>query len=222
MRALHRLAVTVGCGLCLAGLSACSSADRTKTVSFEESSPVRTLVIKGQTGDIRVSVGGSAVSVTQKYSYQTAEPVGSHTLADGVLTLSYTCSDSNCGVDYTVQVPAGTAVDISSDTGNVTLSQLTAAVDVQTGTGEITANGLYSSRVQLTADTGDVTAGFAKSPASLSADVSTGDVSISVPAGEYAVNAQATTGDVNVQVPWQAGSGNTITVKVGTGDVTVS
>lgn len=183
---------------------------------------MRTLVIKGQTGDIRVNDGGNAVSVTQKYSYKTAGPVGSPTLADGVLTLSYTSSDSNCGVDYTVQVPTGTAVDISSGTGDVTLSQLTAAVDVQTGTGEITTNGLSSPRVQLTVGTGDIKAGLTKSPSALSADVSTGDVSISVPAGEYAVDAQATTGDVNVKVPREAGSANTITVKVGTGDVTIS
>ncbi|MEU6895320.1 DUF4097 family beta strand repeat-containing protein [Streptomyces sp. NPDC046557] len=226
MRQLNRrLLITVAaCGLSMVGLSACSSAEehKTKTVNYEETAPVRTLVIKGTVGDIKVSGEATSVSVTEKHSYQTAEPVASHSLVDGTYTLSYTCPDSKCGVDYTVQVPAGTAVQVTSETGDINLSKLTGGIGARTGTGRIEATDLSSPQVQLTTDTGDVTAGFVKSPSSVSAKVSTGDVRIAVPAGQYAVDARSESGDVHVEVPQAADSSSKIIAKTDTGSVTVS
>lgn len=229
---VNRLIVAIGCGLSLAGLSACSSSsqpglgplqtEQRRTVNFQENSLVSTLVVKGQTSDVRVSSGGPGVSVAQAESFQTTAPIVSHTLTDGVLTLSYSCSDPDCAVDYTVEVPTGTAVRISDGTGDITLSDLTAQVQAQTGTGQIIARGLSSSRAEFTTGTGDIQADFTHSPSALSANASTGDVRLSVPTDQYAVNAQAATGQVTVSVNQDKNSGNVITVKVGTGDVTVS
>lgn len=226
MRAMNRLVITVAaCGLAVAGLSACSSTQphKTKTVSYQETSPVRTLVIKGDVGDIEVTGAGSSVSVTEKHRYQKTEPATSHKMDNGTLTLGYSCDDPQCGVDYTVKVPVGTAVQITDDTGDVKLSRLAGAVDVTTDSGKITAEGLSSSKARFTTDTGDVDAGFVKSPSAASAKVSTGDVTFTLPtSAKYAVNAHSTTGEVHVDVPQDADAANRITVKAETGNVTVS
>ncbi|MGW0207066.1 DUF4097 family beta strand repeat-containing protein [Streptomyces sp. NPDC003233] len=226
MRAMNRLVITVAaCGLAVAGLSACSSTKphQNKTVSYQENAPVRTLVIKGDVGDIAVSGGGTSVSVTEKHRFQKTEPVASHTVANGTLTLSYSCNDPQCGVDYTVKVPAGTTVQLSDSTGDVKLSQLTGAVEATTGDGNITAEGLSSPQAQFTTDTGDVVAGFAKSPSVANAKVSTGDVTFTLPtSAKYAVDAHSTTGEAHVEVPQDADAANRITAKVGTGNVTVT
>ncbi|MFI1166890.1 DUF4097 family beta strand repeat-containing protein [Streptomyces sp. NPDC020801] len=226
MRAMNRLVITVAaCGLAVAGLSACSSTKphKNKTVSYQENAPVRTLVIKGDVGDIEVSGGGTSVSVTEKHRFQKVEPVTSHTVANGTLTLGYSCNDPQCGVDYMVKVPAGTAVQISDSTGDIKLSQLSGAVEATTGSGKIAADGLSSPQAQFTTDTGDVEAGFAKSPWAASVKVSTGDVTFTLPTStKYAVDAHSTTGEVHVEVPQDADAANRITAKVGTGNVTVS
>lgn len=223
---MNRPMITVAaCGLAVAGMSACSSTKphKNKTVSYQESSPVRRLVIKGDVGDIEVTGGGTSVSVTEKHRFQKVDPVTSHTVADGTLTLSYSCNDPQCGVDYTVKVPAGTAVQISDSTGDVKLSQLSGAVEATTGSGKIAAEGLSSPQAQFTTDAGDVVAAFTKSPSAVNAKVSTGDVTFTLPTStKYAVDAHATTGEVHVDVPQDADAANRITAKVGTGNVTVT
>ncbi|WP_158675521.1 DUF4097 family beta strand repeat-containing protein [Nocardia stercoris] len=223
---MNRLMISIiACGLAVAGLSACSdtSPHKTKSVTYQESSPVHTLVIKGNVGDIKVSGEGTSVNVTEQHRFQSVDPVTSHALTDGTLTLSYTCNDAQCTVDYTVVVPAGTEVQISDSTGDITLAKLAGTVDATTGVGKITADGLSGPQAHLTTDTGDVMATFTASPSSVVAQASTGDVKIAVPhTAKYAVDGHATTGEVHVDVPQDAGSADTITAKVGTGNVTVA
>ncbi len=122
-----------------------------------------------------------------------------------------------------MKVPAGTAVQISDSTGDIKLSQLSGAVEATTGSGKIAAEGLPSSQVQFTTDTGDVVAGFAKSQTAVNAKVSTGDVTFTVPTStKYAVDVHSTTGAVHVDVPQDTDAANRITAKVETGNVTVA
>jgi hypothetical protein len=224
---VNRLLITVAvCGLAVAGLSACSSTDQqqTKTVSYQESSPVQSLVVKGIVGDIQVIGGdGTSVSVTEKHRFDKTEPVASHTVVNGTLTLSYTCGDSHCGVDYTVTVPAGTKVQVTDSTGDVRLSRLAGTVQATTGASQISADGLTSPQVQLTTTTGDITVGFTRAPSSVTANVITGDVQFTVPTSvKYAVDAHADIGEVHVDVPQDPDGANKIYAKVGTGNVTVT
>ncbi|MCQ4081357.1 DUF4097 domain-containing protein [Streptomyces sp. RB6PN25] len=206
-------------------LTACSGIDveqeHHKTVSYGVSTPVRKLVVKGRTGDIHVTGGGGGtVSVTETQDYRNAPPHTTHATSGSTLTLTYDCSD--CGVSYDVHVPAGTAVDVTDDTGSVTLSGLGGPVQASTGTGDVTADGLTSSQARLTAETGDVHAGFDASPATVYATADTGNVGVTVPqGGAYAVDAVADTGDVRVNVTTAGDSAHSITAHAGTGDVTV-
>jgi hypothetical protein len=222
-RATARLLSVVALfALAAAGLSGCGwlDSDHFRTVRYGVSAPVHTLVVKGHTGDVRVTGGGSTVSVTEKQSYRDSPPHTTHDVAGGTLTLTYDCQD--CGVGYEVHVPADTVVTVTEDTGDVSLAGLSGAVEASTQTGDVTATGLSARQARLTAETGDVRAEFGATPTSVYATAQTGDVGVTVPQGtSYTVRADAATGDVRVGVARADDGAHSITASAQTGDVTV-
>ncbi|MFE4604854.1 DUF4097 family beta strand repeat-containing protein [Kitasatospora indigofera] len=220
VRAGSKLAITAAV---VGGMSGCLVGDdQERVVVYGVAEPVRTLVVQGHTGDIRVTGGGAAVRVTERRTYRAAEPVATHTTADGTLTLGYRCPDGDCGVGYDIEVPAGTVVRVENGTGDVTLSGLGAEVDVRTDTGDVRASGLTSPTVRLQARTGGVSASFRPGPATVRADTRTGDVRVQVPReGTYAVEAATRTGDVKVGVAGDDTAARRITARTETGNVTV-
>ncbi|MDH6136544.1 hypothetical protein P3T37_005972 [Kitasatospora sp. MAA4] len=221
---LLRLLTTTGITAFVAvGMSGCFLGDDQKQdVSYGVSGQVRTLVIEGHTGDVKVTGGGTAVEVTEHQNYRDKPPATTHAVVDGTLTLTYDCS--GCGVGYDVQVPAGTVVKVQAETGNVLLAGLTADVQAATRTGDVGASGLGSTGgAELSAQTGSVTAAFTVDPQRVAASTQTGNVRVSVPLGPgYAVRATTDTGNVKVSIPRQDGAARTITATAGTGNVTVN
>ncbi|MGK4581341.1 DUF4097 family beta strand repeat-containing protein [Kitasatospora sp. HPMI-4] len=222
-RVLTRIAVTAAV---VGGMSGCFSFlddDQTKDVSYEVPGTVRTLVIEGATGDIRVVGGGTGVQVTEHQKYHSTAPAAVHSTAGGTLTLDYKCPDGDCSVGYEVNVPAGTVVRVSDGTGDVHLSGLTAEVKAETGTGNVEAKRMSATSVDLSSSTGDVSADFVAQPETVKATTSTGSVTVKVPSGDpYTVTAGADTGNVRQTVSQQPGARRTITAHSNTGDVTVT
>ncbi|MFF7633971.1 DUF4097 family beta strand repeat-containing protein [Kitasatospora sp. NPDC008050] len=221
----QRLTRLLGCtaitGLVVFGMSGCYFDDQQhRDVGYGIDQPVHALVIKGDTGNIRVVGAGSGVHVVEHQNYGSKAPASTHTVADGTLTLTYSCHD--CGIDYDVDVPAGTDVKVSEGTGDVHLSGLSAGVQASTGTGSVEGVGLTSASASLGSSTGNVSATFTGVPGSVTAKTSTGNVKVVVPAGGYAVKATADTGSVKVSVPQDGASGHAIDAESDTGNVTVS
>ncbi|WP_035800800.1 DUF4097 family beta strand repeat-containing protein [Kitasatospora mediocidica] len=220
---LVRLLTTTGITAFVAvGMSGCFLGDnQNQDVRYGVADQVRTLVIEGHTGDVRVTGGGTTVQVTEHQNYRDKPPSTTHEVTGGTLTLTYSCSD--CGVGYDVQVPAGTVVRVKEDTGTVRLTGLTAEVRADTRTGDLDASQLGSASVELSSQTGNVTAAFTVGPQHVQAVTQTGDVKISLPQGPgYAVRADTHTGDVKVSVPQQSDAARTITATAQTGNVTVT
>ncbi|MFF1903399.1 DUF4097 family beta strand repeat-containing protein [Kitasatospora sp. NPDC058218] len=217
-RALGAMAIT---GAVLFGMSGCLLDDEERRdVDYGVGEPVQVLVIEGRIGGITVRGGGDAVKVAEHQNYRGAAPRSSHEVRDGTLTLRYDCDD--CGVGYEVDVPAGTRVRVSAETGGVRLTGLAGEVEAKVGTGGVEASGLTSPVVRLSTGTGGIEASFAGSPDTVEARAETGGVRVRVPAGEaYAVDASAGTGDVSVEVPRRPGAVRSITARTGTGGVTV-
>ncbi|GAA2130011.1 hypothetical protein GCM10009760_01960 [Kitasatospora kazusensis] len=226
-KSLSRVIGAVGITAAVAfGMSGCFLDDRDQhqDVSYGVTGPVHTLVLQGDTGDIRVVGGGTAVNVTEHQQYRAKAPAATHlTSADGTLTLTYSCPDHDCSVGYDVRVPAGTVVRVAADTGSVRLSGLVAEVEVKTQTGTVDASGLGSGKVRLTTGTGSVTAAFAGDPTTVSVTTQTGSILLRVPKdGTYAVNASAQTGSVDIGVRQEPGAARSITATAQTGSVTVT
>ena len=192
------------------------------TVDYDVNQPVSTVVINDTAGNVEVTGGAGALNVSEQQSYHDTAPTTSHSVVDGTLTLTFTCSTDDCGVDYDVQVPDGTAVRISTSAGDVTLSVLSGAVQAATSAGKITGSGLSARQARFTDSAGDVLIGFTAPPASLYADSDAGDVTILLPgSASYRVAASSQAGAVHVTVPQSAGSGNAVTAQSEAGDVAV-
>ncbi|GAB2692622.1 DUF4097 family beta strand repeat-containing protein [Kitasatospora kifunensis] len=221
-RLTRMLGYTAITGLVVFGMSGCFFSEQQHSdVSYGIDQPVHSLVIQGKTGGIRVVGAGTGVHVVEHQSYDSKAPASTHTVADGTLTLTYTCDD-DCGINYEVDVPAGTDVKVSAGTGDVHLSGLSAGVQATTGTGQVEGVGLAGASADLRSSTGDVSATFTVVPGSVTATTSTGNVKVVVPSGGYAVKATADTGTVKVTVPQDAASGHAIDAESDTGNVTVS
>ena len=194
-----------------------------KSASYQVTQPVTQLVVQDAAGDVHVSTGtGSAVAVTENASYRSSPPKSSHEVSGGTLTLTYTCPSSNCGIDYTVTVPAGLAVQVVADAGDVTLTGLNGAVQVQADAGDVRASSLGATHAKLVADAGDVTLGFDAAPSNLSVQASAGDVKITLPGTVgYAVTATADAGDTHVTVPTSSGSAHVVQAESDAGSVSV-
>jgi DUF4097 and DUF4098 domain-containing protein YvlB len=192
------------------------------TVDYTVSQPITTVVIDDAAGDVTVTGGASALDVSERQSYHDSPPVTSHTVADGTLTLTYHCSSDNCGVDYNIQVPTGTAVTIDASAGDVVLTGLDGSIQATTSAGDITASDLTSGQARFSDSAGAILVGFAAAPASVYAQSDAGDVTIFLPvSGTYQVAASSQAGRVHVTVPLAAGSANSITAKSQAGDVAV-
>ncbi len=222
-RVIAAVGVTTGV---VFGMSGCFYDDQNEhqDVSYGVGEPVHTLVVKADTGDIRVTGGGTAVQVTEHQSYQDKVPAATHGVAaDGTLTLTYSCPDHNCAVGYDVKVPAGTVVRAATDTGSVQLGGLSAEVEARTQTGTVQATGISGPKVRLTTETGSVTAAFAGVPTALTATTQTGSILLQVPKNAaYVVDASAQTGSTTVGVPQDSRSTRTISASAQTGSVTVT
>ncbi|MEU6232704.1 hypothetical protein [Kitasatospora sp. NPDC047058] len=218
-RALGAMAIT---GAVLLGTAGCIwDDDERRDVSYAVTEPVRVLVVQGHTGGVTVrGGGGTGAKVTEHQSFRDGAPRSSHELKDGTLTLTYDCDD--CGVGYEIDVPAGTKVRVTAETGGVRLTGLAGEVEATVSTGGVEASGLTSPTALLRSETGGIEASFATAPGRVEARTGTGGVRLRVPAGDaYAVDASTGTGGVDVAVPRQPGAPRSILARAETGGVTV-
>ncbi|MDI5965054.1 DUF4097 family beta strand repeat-containing protein [Streptomyces sp. SL13] len=218
------LLLLCGPAAAIACLSACDVTvvgQHSRTVSYAVSAPVRALVVHDDTGSIHVTRGASGLRVTERQGYRgKTAPHTTHAVAAGTLTLAHTCRD--CSVSYDVQLPAGTSVDLRTDTGSVVLDGLSGPVDAATDTGSVTATGLTGGRARLTTGTGSVNAAFGRPPATLDATADTGSVTLTLPsAPAYAVTAGSGTGHVSVGVRRDDSARYRVTAHTDTGDVAI-
>jgi hypothetical protein len=146
-----------------------------------------------------------------------------------------------CGVDYTIHVPADTAVvghssgggiDVTGTTGDVTLSSSGGGLHVSGGGhtltldssgGGVTGEALTADVVTASSSGGGVHLTFAETPQTVKADSSGGGVDIEVPntPGAYQVKASSSGGGVHTDVRTDATSPNVIDASSSGGGVTI-
>ena len=109
-----------------------------------------------------------------------------------------------CEVDYQIAVPDGMRVEVTTEAGTVTGTDLRA------------------SRVDARSSAGDVRLAFATAPRAVTARSSAGDVRVSVPFGPYDVETDTSAGDVDVDVVDDPRATRLIDARSSAGDITVS
>jgi hypothetical protein len=146
----------------------------------------------------------------------------------GALQLFSTCSivlGTDCGVDYTISVPPGIAINADAGDGDLDAQDLntTAALRLSSGNGDVTALRIGAGSVSLESGNGDVTAQLTQPASQLTATSGNGDVTLTVPNTSYSVHASSGDGTVSDQtLRIDPSSPRKISASSGNGDVTIT
>jgi hypothetical protein len=186
---------------------------------------VTAVVIDGGSGSIDVTGSGrSSVSVSQQASYSGTPPAATHVVRGTTLTLNYTCpAELVCGVAYTVVVPYGVAVTVSTGAGAVTLISLAGTVSARADAGLITAVDLRSPVASFKSDAGGVIATFSVAPRSLTATTNVGPITLTVPGTvAYRVSTHTFVGTSTITVRRSSTSAHSISARSDLGSISIN
>jgi hypothetical protein len=191
---------------------------------YRISAPVSTVVVIGHVGNITVTGGGPAVSVTQQATWSKTPPVTTRTISGKTLTVTYTCpSQAVCAVAYALQVPRDAAVRAQADAGAIRLAGLAGNVTAKAKVGLISGTGLSGGSVSLTTDGGGITASFTAAPGTLAAVAHVGAIILHLPGADaYKVSADARVGHADVGVRQSSASDHVITATTDVGAIKIS
>jgi Putative adhesin len=178
----------------------------TETETTRVSEPVRAIALDIDTGDVEL-VRGSQVTVEQTSEYLVSEPDVERSVKDGVLTLKSDCGGFfllDCTTDFRITVPAGVAVKVRTDVGNVT------------------STALASSDVRVKTDVGDVDLALTAAPDRLEALTDVGDVEFRLPDAAYATDTDTDVGEIDINgVVQDDRAPRSVTAKTDVGDITI-
>lgn len=186
----------------------------TATADDEVTEPVRLVEIDNDSG--KVSVRAEDVETTtvhQRFQYHGSEPDTAFTVEDG--TLELTGCGWQCDVDYEVVVPLGTAVsgevdsgsieldgvaevNVSTDSGKITLSDIEGPVTADADSGSISGDGL-TGPIEVNADSGKIDLTLAE-PGDITAQADSGSIELTLPDVAYLVSSQVDSGKEEIDV----------------------
>jgi Putative adhesin len=214
--------------LALAGCGA-SGGTTTRQNMYTITEPVTALKLYNPVGGTHIEgTDVSTVSVTEQLTYTGDPPQTNHAIADGQLTLNYTCPSTvldvnGCSVTYLVKVPRRIGIQIDDKVGGTTLTGLAGQLNLDASTGNIDATGLTSDSVTARASAGEITFSFITPPTTVDARTEVGSITVSLPAGTtYAVDAGSQVGNVNVTVQRDSDSVHRIAAHSQVGSVSVN
>jgi hypothetical protein len=227
MTAKQLISVTVAGLAAVLALAGCDAAQNsTETHRYTVQEQVDRLVLKSDAGRVEIVVGDGPITVTEVYRYSKNPPAATHTVNERVLRLADgDCPHQHfgqCSVDYSVRVPAATAVEITADAGTVQVTGLSGDLTVTSDAGRVEATGLASEHTKVTADAGRVSLAYRQPPASVDVQADAGTVEVILPTGDsYAVDATTDAGRVTVEVPQDKAAPRTITAHSDAGAVQI-
>lgn len=208
------------------GLASITGPASEETSSYEVTDKVARLQVKNGAGQTVVTgTDGGTVRVTETLRWRgDAKPKAEHGVEGDGLVLSYDCPSNlgTCSVDYKIEIPKGLAVDLESGSGDATLRGLAGELNVHVGSGDLDAADLAGKKIVAEAGSGSVELKYTAVPDSAELQAGSGDIVLRVPDGAYDVKTQVGSGDANVSVKKDSSSPHKISLKTGSGDVTVS
>lgn len=162
---------------------------------------------------------------------------------DGVLSVKTNCTGPfalSCSGSMRALIPAGTAVDVRTGSGNVRVRGARGGVvaetgsgDVElaelggrevaaeTGSGDVTGSGIAARRVRAETGSGDVDLALTAPPDGVVVDTGSGNASLGVPDVGYAFALDTGSGDERIDVRQEPASPRTVRMDTGSGDIAV-
>jgi DUF4097 and DUF4098 domain-containing protein YvlB len=191
-------ALLTGCGL--------AGPVNSDTVSYDVADKVTALDIETDAGQIEVIESDRAgIHVTEHLTWQKRKPTATHETRGDTLVLTFTCSGGwmagNCDVGYQVQIPRGLRVKAVSDSGKVTLRNLSGDVDAASDSGAIEADGLTGKQAVAKTDSGAVTLAFTARPGKVETSTDSGAITLAFAAPPDRVETSTDSGETVVRVP---------------------
>jgi len=217
--------VLVAAAASMTGLWAATSG--TRSTSFIAAGSVLRVEIDLERGNLALVGGGlDEVNVrrTDHFSYDHS-PSEVRTLDVGVLRIRSSCAAllvGSCFADYRVTVSDNVPVVVRAPHGSIRLVSYRGSAELDTTYGNISVPSFCGFVLQATTKTGDIDVHTGCSADRLELRADTGDVTVSVPEGRYRVDAATSNGSASVRgvtesddAPWS------IQALSNTGNVTV-
>jgi hypothetical protein len=209
----------------LQGLGAIAHAERTEERTVPAAG-VGGLVVRSDAGRVDLVTGDDdEIVVDAKVRDGLVATDLDIRVVDGVLRVDAGCSWLTgpwCKVDLRIAVPADLAVDVRTDTGRITATDLGGQLRLSSETGTIRATGLRSTEVDARSDASEVRLRFATAPRRVEAVSDAGRVEVAVPLDDaYRVDARSDAGRAQVAVRTDPVSDRTITAVSGARSVVV-
>jgi DUF4097 and DUF4098 domain-containing protein YvlB len=213
-------AVSAGCGL--AGPLDEASA------SYDVTDKVAALQVQTDSGTVEVVESDrQGIHVTEQLSWRKNKPEPSHAVQGDTLVLKFKCAttwglgSATCDVSYKVEVPKGLRVKVHSDSGTLTLKNLSGGLDAASDSGTIEATGLAGRQVVTKTDSGDVTLAFTGQPDKVATVTDSGTTVVRVPAGPYKIVAKTDSGNKKIETSSDAAAQRSIELVSDSGDLEV-
>lgn len=237
---MHRQLRTIVCVPALL-VAACTGPIKTETHPID--AEATSLRVTNQTGDIVIRQAedeppGIVATIEGKRTRVRSD------LTDGHQHVSVDCAPAAvyCSVDFEIYLPPGIAVELASESGNVTVGAmdlLTARVesgsgdvdledvtaqrlDLESGSGNVRVVDVGATEVHAQSGSGNVNLQLVGSNASVDAHSGSGDVRVALPEGDYDVTVSSGSGDARViGISSQAGASSSVVATSDSGDVEV-
>ncbi|MCG5215828.1 DUF4097 family beta strand repeat-containing protein [Streptosporangium soli] len=177
-------------------------------VSYDVTDKVAALYVEADSGTVDVVESDrQGIRVTERLSWSRNKPETSHKVQGDTLGLTFTCPTTwgwgalgvTCDVSYQVEVPKGLRVKVSSDSGVLTLKNLSGEVEATTDSGTVEASGLTGKQVVTKTDSGDMNLAFAGRPDKVTTSTDSGNTVIHVPQGPYNIVAKTESGEKDIK-----------------------
>ena len=217
-------------------LTSCSPAAPTFEQTFEG---VTGVVLTATDGSVTITGADQTDAlVTANASFSDPDQLDIR-LDGGLLIVEQDCPTS-CKVDYTLTVPMGVPIEVTTNDANVQVSDISAFVAITTQSGDAFARRIEGELV-ISTSTGQITgtqnrSRIAKVVAeiesvinlsfdsvidSLVVETPEGDVTLQLAGGPYNLEIDQGSGSIDVKIETSESSSNQVTVRTGKGDIKI-
>ncbi|GAA4911818.1 DUF4097 family beta strand repeat-containing protein [Nonomuraea thailandensis] len=202
------------------------------TVSYDVTDKVAALHVEADSGTVEVVESDrSGIHVSERLVWRKDnKPKATHQVRGDTLELAFTCPTTwgfgavgvSCDVSYRIEVPKGLRVRAGTDSGDLTLKNLSGELDASSDSGAIEAGGLTGRQVVARTDSGDMTLTFTGQPDKVTTSTDSGRTEIHVPDGPYAIEARTDSGGKEITATADPSAPRSIELTSDSGDLEVA